>query len=457
MNQAPVHPKLWSSRLAFILAATGSAVGLGNIWKFPYITGENGGGAFVLIYLLCIAIVGIPVLIAETLVGRRGGKNPVATMQELTDQRGLSKGWRLVGWNGIAASCLVLSFYSVIGGWSMAYIVKMASGAFLGATPDVTGTVFNGFLKDTGDVLLWHSIFMLLVIFIVARGIHAGVEKAVKLLMPMLFILLLVMVGYAMTTDKFQEGVKFLFYPDFSKFTTQGFLAALGHAAFTLSIGIGVIMAYGSYLPKNISIARTAFSIAILDTTMALLAGLAIFPLVFANNLQPSEGPGLIFVTLPLAFGNMTGGTIFGTAFFTLLFIAALTSAMSMIEPVAEWLEESKGLSRAKSTIFGGVVIWFLGLGTVLSFNLWSDVHPLGFIHLFENKTIFELVDYFVSNLMMPLGGLAIAVFTGWYLPRKGLPEDLGLFNLPFKIFMFILRYLTPLGISLVFLYNLLS
>lgn len=455
MSQAPVHPKLWSSRLAFILAATGSAVGLGNIWKFPYITGENGGGAFVLIYLLCIAIVGIPVLIAETLIGRRGGKNPVATMQELTEQQGLSKGWRLVGWNGIAASCLVLSFYAVIGGWSMAYIIKMASGVFTSATPEVTSSQFNNFLASTGDILLWHSIFMLLVIFIVARGIHAGVEKAVKLLMPMLFVLLLVMVGYAMTTGKFTEGVKFLFYPDFSKITTEGFLAALGHAAFTLSIGIGVIMAYGSYLPKNISIARTAFSIAILDTSMALLAGLAIFPLVFANNLEPSAGPGLIFVTLPLAFGNMTGGLLFGTAFFALLFIAALTSAMSMIEPVAEWLEESKGLSRAKSTFLGGAVIWFIGLGSVLSFNLWSDVHPLSFIGIFENKTVFDLIDFFVSNLMMPLGGLAIAVFAGWYLPRKGLPEDLGLFNTAFKIFMFVLRYLTPLGILIVFLYNL--
>lgn len=447
---------LWSSRMAFILAAVGSAVGLGNIWKFPYITGENGGGAFVLVYLACIAIVGIPVLIAEVMIGRRGGQSPVASMRTLTTTEGTSKSWRLIGWNGIIASFLVLSFYSVIGGWSLAYVGKAASGMFTGADADTIGGAFGGMLASPGDLLLWHSVFMAIVVLIVGRGIRSGMEKAINTLMPLLFVLLFIMVGYATTTGKFGEAVSFMFYPDFSKLTTEGVLTALGHAAFTLSIGIGVMMAYGSYLPQKVNIARTAMTIAFMDTGVALLAGLAIFPLVFANGLEPGAGPGLIFVTLPLAFGQMTGGEIFGTLFFALLLVAALTSAISMLEPVVEWLEEHKGVSRAKSALFGGLAIWLVGIGTVLSFNNWAEFHPLAFIPFFEGKTVFDLLDFLVSNLMMPLGGLAIALFAGWAMKRQGLDDEIGLKGGVYSAFMFVLRYLTPAGIAVVFLYNLL-
>jgi len=447
---------LWSSRMAFILAAVGSAVGLGNIWKFPYITGENGGGAFVLVYLACIAIVGIPVLIAEVMIGRRGGQSPVASMRTLTTTEGTAKGWRLIGWNGIIASFLVLSFYSVIGGWSLSYVGKAASGMFTGADADAIGGAFGGMLASPGDLLLWHSVFMAVVVLIVGRGIRSGMEKAINTLMPLLFVLLFIMVGYATTTGKFGEAVSFMFSPDFSKLTTEGVLTALGHAAFTLSIGIGVMMAYGSYLPQKVNIARTAMTIAFMDTGVALLAGLAIFPLVFANGLEPGAGPGLIFVTLPLAFGQMTGGVIFGTLFFSLLLVAALTSAISMLEPVVEWLEEHKGVSRAKSAFFGGLSIWLVGIGTVLSFNNWADFHPLAFIPFFEGKTVFDLLDFLVSNLMMPLGGLAIALFAGWAMKRQGLDDEIGLKGAVYSAFMFVLRYLTPAGIAVVFLYNLL-
>jgi NSS family neurotransmitter:Na+ symporter len=273
--------------------------------------------------------------------------------------------------------------------------------------------------------------------------------------MPVLFLLLIVMVIYAMTTTGFSQGVTFMFSPDFSKLTTTGVLTALGHAAFTLSIGIGVLMAYGSYLPQNINIAKTAMSIAILDVAVALLAGVAIFPLVFANALEPGSGPGLIFVTLPLAFGQMPGGIFFGTLFFALLLVAAVTSAISMLEPVVEWLEEHKGANRFKSALFGGLAIWFIGIGTVLSFNIWGDVHPLGFIGIFEGKTVFDLLDFLVSNLMMPLGGLAIALFAGWAMKREGLADDIGLHGNAYNRFMFVLRYLTPAGIVVVLLYNL--
>ncbi|EMP57536.1 sodium-dependent transporter family protein [Marinobacter santoriniensis NKSG1] len=459
MSNQTVQPhqqasSLWSSRLAFILAAAGSAVGLGNIWKFPYITGENGGGAFVIVYLICIAVIGVPVLIAETMIGRRGGQSPVGTMRSLTESEGVSRGWRAIGWNGVIASFLVLSFYSVIGGWSLVYIGKAAAGAFVGADADAIGAQFGGLLGNPWELLAWHGVFMAIVIFIVAKGIRSGLERAVNLLMPLLFVLLIAMVIYAMNTDSFGRAVSFMFSPDFSKLTTQGVLTALGHAAFTLSIGIGVIMAYGSYLPKRVNIAGTAMTIAVIDTSVALLAGLAIFPLVFSNGLEPGAGPGLIFVTLPLAFGKMGGGIVFGAIFFTLLLVAAVTSAISMLEPVVEWLEEHKGVSRVKGALFGGLAIWFIGLGTVLSFNVWSDVHPLGFIGYFEGKTVFDLLDFLVSNLMMPLGGLAIALFAGWAMKREGLSDDIGLRGGIYTAFMAVLRYLTPAGIVVVFLYN---
>lgn len=454
----PAHQQashLWTSRAAFIMAAAGSAVGLGNIWKFPYITGENGGGAFVLVYLACIFLIGVPVLVAEIMLGRRGGQSPIATMRTLTQTEGTAKGWRIIGWNGVVASFLVLSFYAVIGGWALVYIGKAALGMFVGADAQAIGGQFNNLLANPWELLLWHSVFMASVIFIVARGIRSGLEKAVGILMPMLFLLLIVMVIYAMNSGSFGRAVEFMFSPDFSSLTTEGVLIALGHAAFTLSIGIGVLMAYGSYLPKNINIARTAMTIAVLDTCVALLAGLAIFPLVFANGLEPGAGPGLIFVTLPLAFGQMSGGIVFGTVFFALLLVAAITSAISMLEPVVEWLEEHKGASRIKSALGGGIAVWFIGIGTVLSFNAWSEVYPLGFMSFFEGKTVFDLLDFLVSNVLMPLGGMAIALFAGWAVTRDGLADDIGLKGGAFSAFMLVLKFVTPAGIAIVFLYNL--
>ncbi|WP_201350599.1 sodium-dependent transporter [Neptunomonas japonica] len=447
---------MWSSRLAFILAASGSAVGLGNIWKFPYITGENGGGAFVLVYLLCIALIGMPIMIAEVMIGRRGGRSPINSLRMLTQRDGLSTRWTWIGWMGITASFLILSFYSVIGGWALSYVGQSAGGVFTDSNADSIGALFGGLLSDPWTLLLWHSVFMVLVITIVAGGIRSGMEKAINILMPILFILLLVMVGYALSSGDFAQGFAFLFQPDFSKLTTEGILTALGHAFFTLSLGMGVMMAYGSYLPKNVSIVKTAVAVSVVDTVVALLAGLAIFPLVFANGLEPGSGPGLIFQTLPLAFGQMTGGVLFGTLFFALLVVAAVTSAISLLEPVVEWLEEQKGINRLSGTLIGGISIWVLGLFTILSFNEWADVHPLDFIPVFENKTIFDLLDYVTANLMMPLGGLFIAIFVGWFMNKQAVENQLDINNgYGFKIFMFILRFITPAAVATVFIYNL--
>ena len=452
------NPKrgLWSSRLAFILAATGSAVGLGNIWKFPYVTGENGGGAFVLIYLLCIAAVGLPIMMAEVLIGRRGGRSPVNSLRLIAERDRLKPAWRMVGAVGILAGFLILSFYSVIGGWAVSYVGTAASGGLVDQSADAIGAIFSDLLSDPMTLLLWHTVFMGLVMLVVARGVRAGLERAVSILMPGLFVLLLIAVGYAMTSGEFGRAVSFLFQPDFSKITTSGVLVALGHAFFTLSLSMAVMMAYGSYLPKNVSIAKTSITVSVIDTGVALLAGLAIFPIVFANGLEPGAGPGLIFQTLPLAFGQMPMGSLFGTLFFVLLIFAAWTSGISLLEPIVEWLEERKGMNRVASTLGAGVVCWALGIASILSLNLWSDFAPLGSIAMFEGKTIFDLLDFFTANILLPLGGLLVAVFAGWVMSKEAVEQELALSQPMFKLWYLTIRYFTPVAVAVVFIYNLL-
>ena len=446
---------LWSSRFAFILAATGSAVGLGNIWKFPYVTGENGGGAFVLVYLLCIAIIGIPIMMAEVMIGRRGGHSPVNSIKAIAQRDGLNPAWKLVGAVGILAGFLILSFYSVIGGWAISYVGTTASGQLSGQTADAVGAIFSGLLSNPGTLLLWHTVFMALVMLVVAKGVRSGLERAVSILMPALFVLLLIVVGYAMTTGHFGQAAAFLFQPDFSKLTTSGVLVALGHAFFTLSLGMAVMMAYGSYLPKKISIAKTSITVSVIDTGVALLAGLAIFPIVFANGLEPGAGPGLIFQTLPLAFGQMPMGSLFGTLFFVLLIFAAWTSGISLLEPIVEWLEEQKGMNRTVSTLGAGVVCWALGIASILSLNLWADFAPLGFIPMLEGKTIFDLLDFFTANILLPLGGLLVALMAGWVMSKPAMEKELALSPGTFNLWFVTVRFITPIAVGVVFIYNL--
>lgn len=445
----------WSSRLAFVLAATGSAVGLGNIWKFPYITGENGGGAFVLVYLICIAVVGIPIMMAEVLIGRRGGHSPVNSLRLITERDRLNPLWKWVGAIGVLAGFLILSFYSVIGGWALSYVGTSASGQFSGQTADAVGAIFSGLLSDPMTLLSWHTLFMALVMVVVARGVRSGLERATSILMPSLFVLLLIMVGYAMTTGHFGQAVSFLFQPDFSKLTTSGVLVALGHAFFTLSLGMAVMMAYGSYLPKNVSITKASVTVSVMDTGVALLAGLAIFPIVFANGMEPGAGPGLIFQTLPLAFGQMPMGSLFGTLFFVLLVFAAWTSGISLLEPIVEWLEEQKGLNRTLSTLIAGFACWVLGIASILSLNLWSDVAPLGMFAMFEGKTVFDLLDYLTANILLPLGGLLVALLVGWCMSKQALQNELSLSAGGFRLWHTTLKFITPVAVLVVFLYNL--
>jgi len=438
----------WSSKMAFILAATGSAVGLGNIWRFSYMVGESGGAAFVLIYLACVALVGLPILVAEWLIGRRGQENPINAMVDLARKNGLFPAWALVGASGVLAAFLILSFYSVIGGWSLSYTLGSVTGAFSGQDADGISSIFTGLLGNPLALTLWHTAFMALVIWIVARGVTKGLEGAVRTLMPALVVLMLVLVGYGMTTGYFGEALAFMFSPDWSAVNGEVVLAAMGQAFFTLSLGMGIMMAYGSYLGQDVNLISTARTVIILDTAIALLAGLAIFPIVFANGLSPGEGPGLIFVTLPLAFGNMTGGVVLGLMFFLLLTFAALTSAISLLEPVVELMEERTPLSRVSATLVGGVAVWALGIAALMSFNVWDDFLILGL-------NVFDLLDTFTSKFLLPLTGLGAILFVAWRLDRTSVAAELNLSGGQVTLWQVVSRFVAPVGVIAVFVSSL--
>ncbi|GAB4298982.1 MAG: sodium-dependent transporter [Thiohalomonadaceae bacterium] len=447
-SREPIHGQ-WSSRWAFVLAATGSAVGLGNIWKFPYITGENGGGAFVLVYLVCISLIGIPIMMAEILLGRRGRRSPINTMHHLAQEEGRHGAWRYLGWLGILAGVLILSYYSVIAGWALAYLVRTGSGVFTGLTADGVNNIFYTLVADPERLLAWHTLFIVMTMVVVARGVRSGLEQAVRYLMPLLLVLLLVLVGYAMNTGAFERALTFLFTPDFSKLSPNSVLVAMGHAFFTLSLGMGAIMVYGSYLPRHVSITHATFTIAAADTLVALLAGMAIFPIVFANGLAPGAGPGLIFQTLPIAFGRMPGGEFFGAVFFLLLIFAAWTSAISLIEPLVAYMVENLRMTRVRATALAGSGAWFLGLGTIFSFNIWSGDRYKVF-----GLTFFDLLDYLTVNIMLPLGGLLIVIFAVWVMRRESVMSELGVKDGPlFRLWYLVSRYVTPVAVLLIFLH----
>lgn len=435
----------WSSRMAFILAVTGSAVGLGNIWKFPYVAGANGGGAFVLVYLICVFVVGLPIMMSEVLIGRRGRRNPVATMTLLGEEEGSSRKWRLVGVMGVVGGILILSYYSVIAGWSLSYIGRSVTGSFTGMDAAGISGLFGSMVGSWWTVAGWHTLFMMLTVFVVAKGVERGLERAVRFMVPGLLILMFVLLGYSMTTGYFQQGLAFLFRPDFAALTPNAVLAAMGQAFFSLSVGMGSVMAYGAYLPEDTSITNASATVVTADTFIALLAGLAIFPIVFANGLSPGAGPGLVFETLPLAFGNMTGGVVFATVFFTLLSFAAWTSAIGLMEPAVAWLVESFRVSRGAAAIIIGGVIWAVGFATVLSFNVLADV---GFLA----GTLFDNLDFLTSNIMLPLGGLLITVFAGWIMCANSTSEELGGANGLYRVWRFLARFVAPVAVVLVFL-----
>ena len=451
MSQLRLSKDSWSSQSVFIMAAIGSAVGLGNLWKFPYITGENGGGAFVLVYLACILLIGIPVLLSELALGRAGQANPVQAMANLANENGGGRWWSLLGFNGVLAGALILSFYTVIAGWGLAYFVESIQGGFVGMGAEEVGENFSSLLANPVELLFWHTLVSIFTVIVVAKGIKSGIEKAISFMMPGLLFILLVLLGYATTTGSFGHSFSFLFSPDFSKLTWQSVLTAMGHAFFTLSIGLGTMMVYGSYISKKYSIVKAGLWIAFADTLVALLAGLVIFSIVFANGLEPSSGPGLLFQTLPIAFGDMTGGWFFGTLFFALVVMAALSSSISLIEPAVSWFDQNWGIKRAKAAWILGTIIWFVGIGSVLSFNEWSDIHLIG------ERNFFESVDFITANIMLPLGGLLISIFVAWVLKDEERDKQLDMSNWVMGKFILDLKWIAPVAIMVIFASNLVS
>ena len=437
----------WSSRWLFVLAAAGSAVGLGNIWKFPYIAGENGGGAFVLIYLVCIAAVGIPIMVSEVLLGRQGRSSPIHTMRKLAKAAGRSQRWSVLGWMGVLAGFLILSYYAVIAGWAVNYVWLSGSGVFEGVSAQTVGQSFDDFLASPLELIAYQTAFMILTIWIVGRGVTKGLEAAIRWFMPLLFLLLIALLVYSFNSGGFDQGFAFMFDMKWDAVTADSWLIAMGQAFFTLSLGMGTMMAYGAYVPDDANLGTTVVTIAALDTLIAVAAGLAIFPIVFANGLEVAQGPGLTFVTLPLAFGQMPFGSIFGALFFLLLSFAAITSAISLTEPALSFLVEEYNAKRQRVAISLGVICWALGLGTVFSFNIWSDVTFVG------GLTFFDSVDYFSQNILLPLGGMLITFFAIWLLPKGMVEQQLGIQNpvlgWAWKV---VAGIVAPLGVLAVFL-----
>jgi len=441
MDQTRSH---WSSRWAFFLVTIGSAVGLGNIWKFPYMAGVNGGSAFVLVYLACILAIGLPLLIAELMLGRRGQGNPVATMGTLAQEASVPQLWKGLGLMGIVGALLIFSFYSVVAGWILDYSLQAFNG-FAGITPEMAGQRFSELLANPIRLIGWHSVFMLMTGFIVVRGITSGIEAANKILMPTLFIIVLVLLAYGIFAADMLGALKFMFHFNAKEITASVVLSAMGHAFFTLSLGMGAIMTYGSYLDRRTPIVRTCIQIALADTVIALLAGLAIFAIVFANGQAPAAGPGLILQTLPIAFAQMPLGHLIGVLFFLLVLFAAWTSSISLLEPFVSYVTEHFKLSRNQATWSTCGAAWLLGIAVCLSFNAWQNVK-------FLDLGIFDLLDAVTSKIIMPISGLLIAIFVGWIMRREHVRQELAMGNASFHLLNMLLRYLAPVAIVLIFL-----
>jgi len=392
------------------------------------------------------------------LVGRRGAGGPSECFERLAVDSGASPHWHIAGDLGVIASFLILSFYSVVGGWSISYVIDALQNNFSGASSEQTEAIFNHLLADPARLLLWHSVFMLMVAGVVARGISHGIERVLSIIMPVMFLLLLGLVAYAFTLPAFGKTLAFLFQPDFSSLSSKGVLLALGQAFFSLSVGGGGIINYGSYLDKQASIPRSAFAIAGANVSVDMLAGMAIFPIVFAFALEPAAGPGLLFVTLPVALGQMPGGLFIGTLFLLLVLFAALSTSISMLESTVSRLIERPGASRRRMTLIAGGLAWLIGLGSVFSHNIWSDFMPLNFIPMFEGATIFRIIDFFVVNNLILLSAFFITLFVGWVMSTQATQEELGLSNtLGYRSWHFIMRYLAPVAIFLVAAVTILS
>jgi NSS family neurotransmitter:Na+ symporter len=439
----------WGSRIGFILAAAGSAVGLGNIWKFPYVTGENGGGIFVLVYLACVVLVGLPVMIAEILIGRTTQSSPVGAFKSLAGTR---SPWVGMGWLGVVSAFILLSFYSVVAGWSLHYTWLSVSGQLAGLGPENMAPVFGNLNRSVEANLFWHLIFMGLTIAVVFGGVSKGVERWSRILMPALLIMMLVLLGNSLTLDGFGKAVQFLFGFHQDKFTAAGALEALGHAFFSLSLGMGAMLTYGSYLRRRDDIVGASVTISALDTCIALVASLMLFPIIFSYGMEPAAGPGLVFISVPIALSQMPGTTFLATVFFALLVFAALTSAISMLEVATSYLIDQRGWQRRRAAVAAGLTTALVGLPSALS----GGTHLFGSgMEALVGRNWFDSLDYLVTNWMLPLGGLGMALFTAWRMNQRLRREEFLLGSRLrgfYQSWLFLLKYPVPVAILLIFL-----
>ena len=438
----------FGSKIGVIAAAAGSAVGLGNIWRFPYVLGENGGGAFLIIYLLIIFAIGIPVMMSELVIGRRSQRNPVGAFRTLAPR----KPWFLVGMMGIVSAFLILAFYTAVAGWTLEYIYQTLIGGFRAKSSVELAAMFESFRGESLRPALWFSIFLLATAGIVLGGVRKGIEKSTKIMMPILFLLLLVMCIKSLTLPGAAKGVEFLFRPDFSKITGKTVLMALGQAFFSLSIGMGTLITYGSYIQKDNKLGNTAVEVSMVDLLIAVLAGIAIFPAVFAFGISPSSGESLTFIVLPSIFQQMTGGMIFAFTFFFLLAIAALTSTISVLEVIVAYFSEQLNLSRRTAVIIATASMFILGISASLSWGAMKGVTLFGL-------NIFDLFNYTTANILLPAGGLLIVAFLGWFFPGRDVKDELTNGGTAkaryYSLFRFLIRFVAPIAIALVFLQGL--
>ncbi|MFA5648602.1 MAG: sodium-dependent transporter [Bacteroidales bacterium] len=437
----------FGSKFGIIAAAAGSAVGLGNIWKFPYVAGENGGGAFLLIYLFFVMVIGVPVMMSEFAIGRRGQKNAYGSFNSIAP----GKKWGLIGLIGVVAAFFILAFYTTVAGWTLEYIINSVTNKFAAQTPKDLEISFNAFISSSVRPVIWQLVFMVLTALIVLAGVKKGIEKYTKMLMPLLFVLILILCIRSVTLDGAREGLAFLFKPDFSKVTGKTFLYALGQAFFSLSLGMGALITYSSYFSKKENLASTAVQVALSDSLIAIMAGIMIFPAVFSFGIEPGCGPSLVFITLPGIFEQMPGGGIFGIIFFILLAVAALTSTISLLEVVVAYFSEELKISRKKATLIATVAVSVLGVFATLSFGSLDNVTLFG-------KSIFDILDYTASNVLLPLGGLFIVLFVGWFAGRKITKSELSnegsLKVRYFPYFNFIVKFIAPVAIAAIFIYS---
>jgi len=439
----------WASRSGFTLATIASAIGIGSIWKFPYEVGANGGGAFVLVYTLGLVLVVVPLMFAEFVIGRRGGADSASSLARVAAMENASPRWQMAGLLGAVTSFLILSFYSVIGGWTLAYATQTLLQGLPAPDPGAARARYDAFLASPLRMLAYHAMFMIVVVAVVTRGVQGGIERASKILMPVLMTLMLGLAIYSMIEGDAVRTLQFLFVPDLAHLTPRAVLDALGLGFFSIGIGLGLMITYAGYSGASINLKQVAILSVVADTVISLVAGLAVFPIVFANGLDPAGGPGLVFVSLPLAFARMPFANLVAVAFFALLFVAALSSAISMLEGVVAVLVHRMNWSRKNAALGAGAACFVAGIATVLSFNLWSRWYPLAMFDAFAEATMYDLIDYLTSNVLLPMGGLAIALFVGWATSERLLREELDLHLAGARALRFLLRYVAPLAIVL--------